>query len=77
MKTPAGLLCLLALSLSSFTASAVDIKIVKTWYQAGTACFDCLADSNRRELVPELLLNDETLVKVDEEKKIQAAVAAN
>jgi hypothetical protein len=50
-------------------ASAVDIKIVKTWYQGGTAWFSYFGDSNRRELVPELLLNDETLVKVDEEKK--------
>ncbi len=50
-------------------ASAVDIKIVKTWYQGGTAWYSYFGDSNRRELVPELLLNDETLVKVDEEKK--------
>jgi hypothetical protein len=50
-------------------ASAVDIKIVKTWYQGGTAWYSYFADSNRKELVPELLLNDETLVKVDEAKK--------
>jgi len=50
-------------------AANVDIKIVKTWYQAGTAWYSYFGDSNRRELVPELLLNDETLVKVDEEKK--------
>ena len=53
----------------SIPASAVDIKIVKTWYQGGTAWYSYFGDSNRRELVPELLLNDETLVKVDEEKK--------
>lgn len=50
-------------------ASAVDIKIVKTWYQAGTAWYSYFADTTRRELVPELLLNDENLVKVDEEKQ--------
>jgi hypothetical protein len=50
-------------------ASAVDIKIVKTWYQAGTAWFSYFADSTRKELVPELLLNDENLIKVDEEKQ--------
>lgn len=47
-------------------ASAVDIKVVKTWYQGGTAWFSYFGDSARRELVPELLLNDETLVWVDE-----------
>ncbi len=48
---------------------AVDIKVVKTWYQGGTAWYSYFGDSNRRELVPELLLNDETLVKVDREKQ--------
>ncbi len=47
-------------------SSAVDVKIVKTWYQGGTAWFSYFGDSARRELVPELLLNDETLVWVDE-----------
>src|SRR5690606_3704792 len=46
-------------------ASAVDIKVVKTWYQGGTAWYSYFGDSNRRELVPELLLNDEKLVRVD------------
>lgn len=47
----------------------VDIKVVKCWYQAGTAWYSYFGDSNRRELVPELLLNDETLVRVDTDKK--------
>jgi len=47
----------------------IDIKVVKCWYQAGTAWYSYFADNNRRELVPELLLNDETLVKVDMEQK--------
>lgn len=50
-------------------ASAVDIKVVKVWYQGGTAWYSYFSDNNRRELVPELLLNDETLIKVDHEKK--------
>lgn len=50
-------------------ASAIDIKIVKTWYQAGTAWYSYFGDSNRKEMVPELLLNDETLVKVDEKNQ--------
>ncbi|HPP12994.1 MAG TPA: hypothetical protein PKW42_09715, partial [bacterium] len=41
-------------------SSAVDIKVVKCWYQ----------DEDGRRLVPELLLNDDSLVKVDEEAKI-------
>ncbi len=50
-------------------AANVDIKVVKCWYQGGTAWYSYFGDSSRRELVPELLLNDETLVRVDREKK--------
>ena len=50
-------------------ASAVDVKVVKIWYQAGTAWHSYFADSAGRELVPELLLNDENLVKVDTKSK--------
>ncbi|MCG3148623.1 MAG: hypothetical protein PCFJNLEI_02068 [Verrucomicrobiae bacterium] len=46
-------------------AVAVDLKIVKVWYQAGTAWYSYFADSTGRELVPELLLNDETLIQVN------------
>ena len=46
-------------------AANVDIKVVKCWYQAGTAWFSYFADPTRRVLTPELLLHDETLVKVD------------
>ena len=54
---------------SQIPVGAVDIKVVKTWYQGGTAWYSYFGDSNRRELVPELLLNDETLVRVDRQKK--------
>ncbi|MFC1805635.1 hypothetical protein ACFL09_01475 [Planctomycetota bacterium] len=50
-------------------AANVDIKVVKCWIQAGTAWYSYFGDSSRRELVPELLLNDETLVRVDRENK--------
>ena len=50
-------------------ASALDLKIIKVWYQAGTGWHSYFADTTGRTLVPELLLNDETLVKVDPVKK--------
>jgi hypothetical protein len=50
-------------------AANVDIKVVKCWYQGGTAWYSYFGDSERRELTPELLLSDETLVRVDTEKK--------
>lgn len=46
-------------------SSAIDLKIIKVWYQTGTAWYSYFSDSKGRELVPELLLNDETLIKVD------------
>ena len=53
----------------SIPAGEVDLKIVKAWYQAGTAWYSYFADTQRRELTPELLLNDDALVRVDHEKK--------
>jgi len=50
-------------------ASAIDMRVVKIWYQAGTAWYSYFADSTGRELVPELLLKDENLVKVDHKTK--------
>jgi hypothetical protein len=46
-------------------ASCVDLKVVKCWYQSGTAWHSYFADNKGHELIPELLLNDETLVRVD------------
>lgn len=43
----------------------VDLRLVKCWYQAGTAWFSYFRDENRRELVPELLLKDDALIRVD------------
>lgn len=42
-------------------ASAVDIKLVKCWYQAD----DGTIYNKKKVLLPELLLNDDKLVKVD------------
>lgn len=50
-------------------ASDIDVRVVKCWYQGGTAWHSYFADDDRRTLVPELLLHDETLIKVDREKK--------
>lgn len=47
-------------------ASAIDIKVVKCWYQAN---WNSYFNSSNQMLVPDLLLNDENLVKVDEVKR--------
>ncbi len=46
-------------------ASAVEVKVVKVWYQAGRG----IRDLSDRILVPELLLNDDALVRVDEDEQ--------
>ena len=51
-----------------FPKEKLDLKTVKVWYQADNAWTSYFAASGLR-LVPELLLNDEELVKVDTEKR--------
>ena len=47
-------------------AGNVDVKVVKTWYQQGTAWYGGFqSDVTRRILTPELMLHDEALVHVD------------
>jgi hypothetical protein len=46
-------------------AKNVDVKLVKCWYQAGSAWVNIRNMPQVRILVPELLLNDDSLVKVD------------
>ncbi len=46
-------------------ASALDLKVVKIWYQAGNAWHSYFANASERQRIPELLLNDENLVTVD------------
>jgi len=50
-------------------AAAVDIKLVKLWYQAGSGWCGEFNDPLGRLLVPEMLLNDEDLVRVDPETR--------
>lgn len=50
-------------------ADHVDIKHVKCWWQPATAWNSYFSDPSGRELVPDLLLNDDTLIKVDLEKQ--------
>ena len=54
-----------ALNGNIIPSSALDLKIVKCWYQAGTAWRDIGQCKDKKILVPELLLNDDKLVKVD------------
>lgn len=53
--------------INSIPATAIDLKVVKVWYQGGGAWNSNLTkDRNfEQKLVPELLLNDDSLVKVD------------
>ena len=54
---------------SVIPASNIDIKSVKCWYQARGAWKTIHRLSYKQVLVPELLLNDDTLIKVDTEEK--------
>jgi hypothetical protein len=46
-------------------AASLDIRVVKCWYQAGTAWSSYFADRQGKRLTPELLLYDENLIRVD------------
>jgi hypothetical protein len=48
---------------SVIPSSAIDVRIVKCWYQAGSNKY---MTKDRKILVPELLLKDDRLVKVDQ-----------
>ncbi len=50
----------------SIPAENVDIKVVKRWYQSGTAWQSLRQALGQRVLTPELLLNDEDLIRVDQ-----------
>jgi hypothetical protein len=53
----------------SIAESNVDIKYVKCWYQGSGAWKNIDDDGETRVLTPELLLNDDQLIKVDYEAK--------
>lgn len=48
-------------------ASQIDMRVVKHWYQLGTAWHSYFYDPYKKVLTPELLLHDENLIKVDHE----------
>ncbi|WP_309121094.1 hypothetical protein [Paenibacillus sp.] len=50
-------------------ATAVDMHVVKTWYQGGTAWQSYFYDATKDVLTPELLLHDENLILVDHAQK--------
>ncbi|MFH2069067.1 MAG: hypothetical protein ABII89_06370 [Candidatus Omnitrophota bacterium] len=50
-------------------ASSIDLKVVKCWYQTGINWNSGSFNEFTKYLVPELLLNDDTLVKVDFKKE--------
>jgi len=54
---------------SLIPARNVDIKWVKCWYQGGTAWWGINRDNDTKVLIPELLVNDPTLVRVDLDKE--------
>jgi hypothetical protein len=49
-------------------AANIDLKSVKCWYQSGSAWYG-YNQSNSRKITPELLLNDDSLVKIDHKLK--------
>ena len=49
-------------------AENVDLKLVKRWFRDGGAWIMYLCDLRFRVLVPDLLLNDDSLIYVDEER---------
>ncbi len=54
---------------STVPVKNIDVKMVKTWYKSGSAWYGMFVDPLRRRLIPELLLNDETLIFADPEKQ--------
>ena len=53
---------------STIAASSVDLRWVKCWYQDGGAWWNIIRRGGKL-LVPELLLHDDSLVRVDYEKE--------
>ena len=59
-------------SAGSVSASHADLTVVKVWYQGGNAWSTIWADKSEK-LVPELLLHDDTLIRVDVQTKMNYA----
>ena len=56
----------------AFPADQLDLAVVKVWYQNRNAWFSYFGDTGFK-LVPELLLHDEDLIRVDESKEANYA----
>ena len=54
---------------AAIPAENVDLKLVKRWFRDGGAWVMYLCDTRFRVLVPDLLVNDDSLVYVDEERR--------
>ena len=63
-KTPLALTPFRTADGAIFPAGDLDLKIVKVWYQNGNAWYSYFGDTGFK-LVPELLVNDEDLIRVD------------
>ena len=61
---------------SELPASALDLKVVKVWYQCGNGWYSYFADTGFR-LCPELLLHDEKMIAVDFSKSANYARIRN
>jgi hypothetical protein len=59
-----------------FPAEDLDLKFIKVWYQNKNGWFSYFGDTDFK-LCPELLLNDEDLIRVDTEKKANYARLVN
>lgn len=55
---------------AKIAASQIDFALVKTWYRAQDRWWNLMLGKIEPKLMPELILHDDALVKVDEEKRI-------
>ncbi len=55
-----------------FPAADLDLKVIKSWYQNKNGWYSYFGDTDFK-LCPELLLNDEDIIRVDESKKANYA----
>ena len=49
-----------------YKSSLIDVKLIKRWYRAGGTWLNYFSDKHIRILVPDLLINDDRIIKVDE-----------
>lgn len=49
-----------------YKSSEIEVKLIKRWYRAGGTWLNYFSDKQVRILVPDLLVNDDKIIKVDE-----------